>query len=291
MASQSAQITTRSTVAISTVLAAAGIQPPATGANSTSVVPLDDDNVEVVFTSVQPPTVIAQGIVGGTGPTGPTGPQGSAGIQGPVGGQGIQGPQGPQGAKGDTGPQGAKGDPGNPGAPGQAGQSGATDASAAWPVGSIFISASATNPAAMLGFGTWVAIGAGRVLVGLDAGQAAFDSLGETGGALQSTPAGTVSQPTFAGNALANHAHELPMQLVSGTSSRNLPAATFGTGTSRTAQGQFTTTSNTTLAAVALSQAVSAGTPSGTVSQPTFSGAPLSVVQPYLVVAMWQRTA
>jgi hypothetical protein len=86
------------------------------------------------------------------------------------------------------------------------------------------------------------------------------------------TAAGTNSAPTFTGSAMSTHAHELPLQLVSGTSMRHLPAATFGTGTSRAAQGGETATANTTSAAVALSQAVSAGTPAGTVSAPTFTG-------------------
>ena len=93
------------------------------------------------------------------------------------------------------------------------------------------------------------------------------------------TPTGTISQPTFTGNALANHAHELPLQLVSGTSTRHLSATTFGTGTSRAAQGADTATANTTSAAVALSQAVSAGTPAGTVSIPTFTGTALGTHQ------------
>lgn len=38
-------------------------------------------------------------------------------------------------------------------------------------------------------------------------------------------------------------------------------------------------------------QAISAGTPAGTVSAPTFTGDAMSVVQPYIVVYMWQRTA
>jgi len=53
----------------------------------------------------------------------------------------------------------------------------------AWPVNSIFISTSSTNPSASLGYGTWVSFGAGRVLVGRDAGQSEFDVVEETGGA------------------------------------------------------------------------------------------------------------
>lgn len=56
--------------------------------------------------------------------------------------------------------------------------------SAVYPVGSIYFNATNnTNPATLLGFGTWVAFGAGRVPVGIDPVQAEFDTLGETGGA------------------------------------------------------------------------------------------------------------
>tara|TARA_B100000085_G_C18527487_1_gene506457 strand:- start:541 stop:1413 length:873 start_codon:yes stop_codon:yes gene_type:complete len=53
-----------------------------------------------------------------------------------------------------------------------------------YPVGSVYINASvSTNPATLLGFGTWVAFGAGRVMVGLDSTDTDFDSAEETGGA------------------------------------------------------------------------------------------------------------
>ncbi|HOW17088.1 MAG TPA: hypothetical protein PK443_05185 [bacterium] len=54
----------------------------------------------------------------------------------------------------------------------------------AYPVGSIYINASvSTNPATLLGFGTWSAFGAGRTLVGIDSGDTDFDTVEETGGA------------------------------------------------------------------------------------------------------------
>lgn len=87
------------------------------------------------------------------------------------------------------------------------------------------------------------------------------------------TPTGTINTPTFTGNALATHQHELPFQLVSGTSIRHIAAATFGTGTSRAAIGGVTATANTTSAAVAKDQPISAGTPSGSISTPLFTGA------------------
>lgn len=55
----------------------------------------------------------------------------------------------------------------------------ATIKSEVWPVGAIFIAAVGTDPAALLGIGTWAAFG-GRVPHGLDAGQEG--ALDKTGG-------------------------------------------------------------------------------------------------------------
>jgi hypothetical protein len=53
-----------------------------------------------------------------------------------------------------------------------------------YPVGSIYINAAVTtNPATLLGFGTWVAFGSGRMMVGYNAADSDFDALQETGGA------------------------------------------------------------------------------------------------------------
>jgi hypothetical protein len=51
------------------------------------------------------------------------------------------------------------------------------------PIGSLYFNAAvATNPATLLGFGTWVAYGVGRVLVGVSTEELEFASLGQTGG-------------------------------------------------------------------------------------------------------------
>lgn len=108
---------------------------------------------------------------------------------------------------------------------------------------------------------------------------------GTTSATSGGTPAGTLtwpaSVPTFSGSALAAHAHELPFQIPSTMTTRQIAVATFGTGTSRAATAVSATgTANTTSAAVALSQSVSAGTPAGTIawpaSVPTFSGSALA---------------
>lgn len=94
------------------------------------------------------------------------------------------------------------------------------------------------------------------------------------------TPAGTNSAPTFSGSALASHAHELPWQIPSTTTSRQIAVATFGQGTSRAATAVSAAgTATTTSAAVALSQAVTAGMPAGTVTAPTFTGSALGTHQ------------
>lgn len=76
------------------------------------------------------------------------------------------------------------------------------------PVGSIYINATnATNPGTLLGFGTWVAFGAGRVPVGFDSGNALFNTAEETGG---SADAIVVSHShTGSTDSAGTHSHNL----------------------------------------------------------------------------------
>ena len=54
---------------------------------------------------------------------------------------------------------------------------------AIYPVGSIYTNATNnTNPGTLFGFGTWVAFGAGRVMVGFNGSDPLFDAAEETGG-------------------------------------------------------------------------------------------------------------
>lgn len=139
---------------------------------------------------------------------------------------------------------------------------------AAYPVGSIYINASsATNPATLLGFGTWVAFGAGRVVVGLDAGNAAFDTAEETGGSADAivvshTHTATVTDP--------GHAHSI------------LIGEGFSTGNSV----QYTNS------VVGTRNVINSNTTGITVSNSTTGSSGTNAnLQPYIVVRMWKRTA
>lgn len=77
----------------------------------------------------------------------------------------------------------------------------------AFPVNSIYISVDATNPASTLGYGTWTAFGAGRMLVGRNGLDTDFDVVEETGGNKSVTPTGTVAAPTISGSTAAEASH------------------------------------------------------------------------------------
>jgi hypothetical protein len=137
-----------------------------------------------------------------------------------------------------------------------------------YPVGSIYTNAtSSTNPGTLLGFGTWTAFGAGRVMVGLDAGNALFDTAEETGGSADAivvshTHTATVTDP--------GHNHGTASESVFIQGSGGFPLRRAETG------GTVTTT-NTTGITVANSTTGSSGTNAN--------------LQPYITVYMWKRTA
>lgn len=140
----------------------------------------------------------------------------------------------------------------------------------AYPVGSIYMNASdGTNPATLLGFGTWTALGAGRMLLGNGGGYSA----GATGG---SADAIVVSHTHTASVTDSGHTH----QFYTNTSGS-------GTGDSTTAayaglsSASITRTPNTSSATTGISVSNSTTGSSGTGAN----------MPPYLVVYMWQRTA
>jgi hypothetical protein len=135
--------------------------------------------------------------------------------------------------------------------------SGLISLSDVYPVGSIYINASdGTNPGTLLGFGTWVAFGAGRVPVGIDAGQTEFDTAEETGGAKTHTL--TVSE-------IPAHTHNL--------GSKDSTAGDGGAYNEEFIEDPADTTNGPNVT-----------------SSSTGGGSAHNNLQPYIVVYMWKRT-
>lgn len=145
----------------------------------------------------------------------------------------------------------------------------AAPVSQAFPVGSVFISAVSTNPATLLGYGTWSAIGAGRVLVGLDAGDPDFDTLEETGGA-KAVTLSTAQMPVHS-HVQDAHAH---------TQRRNNVA----TGANSGWVTAFDASSSSPVADVNTGTGATTAT-----NQNTGGGGSHSNVQPYFVCRFWRR--
>jgi len=119
----------------------------------------------------------------------------------------------------------------------------------AYPVGSIYTSVVATNPATLLGVGTWAAFGEGKVMVGIDSGDTDFDTVLETGGA---------KTHTLSISEMPAHTHTVDSY---GGESGSTGRLSYGH-------------SNTTKA-----------------TSSTGGGGAHNILQPYIVVYMWKRTA
>ena len=149
----------------------------------------------------------------------------------------------------------------------------------AFPIGSVFIAVVSTNPATLLGYGTWSAFGSGRVLVGFDSLDTDFDTAEETGGAKTITLDTTmIPAHTHIQNA-HNHTQD--------SHSHTQAATTTATGSTSNRLGTVDTssTAQNTGVATATNQAATA------TNQNTGGGLAHNNVQPYIVVYMWKRTA
>jgi hypothetical protein len=135
-----------------------------------------------------------------------------------------------------------------------------------FPVGAIYTATVSTNPATLLGFGTWTAFGAGRTIIGNGGGFTA----GATGGSADAivvshthTATSTVTDPTH------SHSYTQPSP---GTYVQNIN----GTG-----QGAVAGTTGSASTGISVATSNSTTGSSGTNAN----------LPPYIVVYMWQRTA
>jgi len=150
---------------------------------------------------------------------------------------------------------------------------------AVYPVGSIYINAaSTTNPATLLGFGTWVSFGDGRVLVGQDTSDTSFDSLQETGGSKNAI----VVSHTHTGTTGSAGSHNHNWAAGEYTGGNDYGTNLLGVNNSY-ASGSGASQNMTT-------STVSNHTHTFTTGSTGSSGTNANL-QPYIVVKMWRRTA
>ena len=137
-----------------------------------------------------------------------------------------------------------------------------------FPVGSIFITVTNTNPQTFLG-GTWVAFGQGRTLVGVDTSQSEFNTVQKTGGS--KTQVLTESQLPHLSGQLGVHGGE------NGSNLWN-PSGVFAS--SSTVTGKYKT----------LNQATGASSIS-VIDFRCGNNEAHNNLQPYITVYFWRRTA
>ena len=141
---------------------------------------------------------------------------------------------------------------------------------AAYPVGAIFTTtyayANSAEVVAAIGGTTWAAFGSGKVLVGVDTGDSDFNTIEETGGSK------TVSSGTTGSTAADLAAHTHTIQRVDPTTGDS--TAGVGSYTSSDADAGTFTTGET-----------------GSGGGHTHTTPAHSLVQPYITVYFWKRTA
>jgi len=148
---------------------------------------------------------------------------------------------------------------------------------ALFPVGAIYTAVVSTNPATLIGFGTWTAFGAGRVMVGFDSGNALFDTAEETGGSADSI----LKSHTHTDSGHTHFIANVDSTAGSSLTNTNQLAKTFSTagvadyvlqGTSTSATIGLTSSSNASISTEGVS-------------------ATNTNYQPYITVYMWKRVS
>ena len=196
---------------------------------------------------------------------------------------------------------------------------------AAYPVGSIYLSVSSTDPSSLFG-GTWEAWGSGKVPVGINTSDTDFDTVEETGGVKSVTLTSAQCGVPAHAHGLNNHVHGLNSHthglnshkhslgshthsvgtamafnpggtvsrkpLASGRSyhgfaSTNVDDLIYG-ATASAASGNTGAASGSTGAASGNTAAASGNTANNTAANASASHTNL---QPYIVCYMWKRTA
>ena len=140
-----------------------------------------------------------------------------------------------------------------------------------FPVGSIYTATVSTNPGTLLGFGTWAAFGAGRMLIGNGSNGTNTFVAGNTGGATNTTLSIANLPAHTHPNTLTDNGH-------SHTADQIYLYSTYANGGTYGGQGDNRAT-GTSYTGITINNA------------PVGSGTAFQTISPYIVVYMWQRTA
>lgn len=140
-----------------------------------------------------------------------------------------------------------------------------------YPVGSVYINATdSTNPATLLGVGSWEAFGQGRVPVGYSASETEFNSAGKTGGHKE------LQSHTHSGTTSTNGEH-----------THNLIGTNITTGNSSTGHVRWAITDSDTRPG----GVQAAGNHNHTFTTSSAGGGNAGNLQPYITVYMWRRVS
>lgn len=150
------------------------------------------------------------------------------------------------------------------------------------PIGTIREFNVSTNPATLLGFGTWTAHGAGKFTIAIDSGDATMDTVGETGGA-KTVTIGQTNLPNISTGAGTAHTHTQDAH----------SHLMCDTGVTRTGTGASLYVPAPSGHNVQSSQSVTATNQNESAHTHSLggSGTALNVMNPFIVVYRWVRTA
>lgn len=149
-----------------------------------------------------------------------------------------------------------------------------------FPVGSIYISIISTNPGTSLGFGTWVAYGAGQTMIGVGTSDQVF-AAAATGGESNHTLTGAES-----GTSVHGHGVTDPQHTHTTTNNAFNNSDTPTTGTSNGLRLTSTANANLSITVANSSTGLTVNNSSAANASSAHNNLP-----PYIVTYFWKRTA